>query len=57
MRMTFWRGTTAFAENETPSPGTVFYFLVIGVGSDGTRGLAGVESDGRQRDLRAKDCS
>ncbi len=47
---------TAFAENETPSPGAVFYFLVVGVASDGTRGLARVESDGRQRDLRAKDC-
>jgi murein DD-endopeptidase MepM/ murein hydrolase activator NlpD len=47
---------TAFDENETPSPGTVFYFLVVGVGTDGKRGLAGLDSDGRQRDLRAKDC-
>ena len=48
---------TAFAENQTPPAGTAYFFIIVGVGSDGTRGLAGLESDGRQRDFRAKDCN
>ena len=46
----------SFAENEAPAAGEVFYFLVRGVSPAGKRGLAGPDSDGRERDLRAKDC-
>jgi hypothetical protein len=46
----------AFAEDEQPASGEVFAFLVVGVGPDGTRGLAGLDSHARQRDLRAKNC-
>jgi hypothetical protein len=47
---------TSFLEAGTPPAGESFYFLVVGVNSGGTRGLAGSDSVGRQRDLRAKDC-
>jgi murein DD-endopeptidase MepM/ murein hydrolase activator NlpD len=47
---------TTFAEDERPAAGEAYYFLVVGVGADGTRGLAGLDSFARQRDLRAKDC-
>jgi hypothetical protein len=47
---------TNFIETDTPLPGGAFYYLVIGVSSGGTRGLAGFDSSGRQIDLRARDC-
>ena len=47
---------TIFVEDETPLPGEVFHFVIIGVSPGGTRGLAGLDSDSRQRDFRAKDC-
>lgn len=47
---------TSFVEDQTPGIGEVFFFNFIGVSSDGTRGLAGTDWDGRQRDFRAKDC-
>jgi hypothetical protein len=47
---------TSFVEDEEPAAGSMFAFLVVGVGESGTRGLAGVDSFGRQRDVRAKDC-
>ncbi len=47
---------TTFLEDQAPAPGQAFYFLVIGVSSSGVPGLAGLDSTGRQRDLRAKDC-
>lgn len=45
-----------FAESESPAVGSAFFYLVLGVGADGTRGLAGLDSGGRARDLRARDC-
>ncbi len=45
-----------FAENESPAPGSAYFYLVLGVGADGTRGLAGLDSAGRLRDLRGRDC-
>ncbi len=47
---------TTFAEDQAPAPGETFFYLTIGVGSGGARGLGGLASDGRMRDLRAKDC-
>lgn len=47
---------TIFNENEAPASGDAFYFLVQGISSGGVRGLAGLDGDSRQRDLRAKDC-
>jgi hypothetical protein len=45
-----------FDESELPASGTAYFYLVLGVATDGTRGLAGVDSGGRLRDLRARDC-
>jgi hypothetical protein len=45
-----------FRESESPAAGEAFFFQVRGVGADGTRGLAGVDSSGAARDLRARDC-
>jgi hypothetical protein len=45
-----------FDENQTPPAGAAFYFLVLGVAADGTRGLAGTDSAGQIRDLRGRDC-
>ncbi len=47
---------TQFAESEAPVAGSAYFYLVIGVAADGTRGLAGVDSGGKLRDLRARDC-
>ena len=47
---------TIFIEDEQPAVGEVYAFLVVGVGPDGSMGLGGLDSDGRHRDLRAKDC-
>jgi hypothetical protein len=47
---------TSFSEDQSPAPGTWYGYLVLGVSSSGTRGLAGTDSDHRQRDLRAGDC-
>jgi hypothetical protein len=47
---------TTFLEDQAPAPGQAFYFLVIGVSPSGVPGLAGLDSNARQRDLRAKDC-
>lgn len=47
---------TFFSEPQPPRAGELFAYLVIGVGSDGANGLAGLDAAGRQRDLRGKDC-
>jgi hypothetical protein len=47
---------TTFVDDESPASGELFGYLIIGVGPTGDAGLAGVDSGGRQRDLRAKDC-
>ena len=48
---------TAFVDARTsPSPVSCSATLVVGVAPSGDRGTAGLDSDGRQRDLRAKDC-
>jgi murein DD-endopeptidase MepM/ murein hydrolase activator NlpD len=47
---------TTFVDDETPAPNGLFGYLVVGVAPTGDAGLAGVDSGGRQRDLRAKDC-
>ena len=47
---------TTFLESDVPPAGTAYYYLVLGVSSSGTRGLAGLDSDSRQRDLQARDC-
>ena len=46
----------AFAEGESPAPGAAYFYLVLGVAADGTRGLAGTDAGGQLRDLRARDC-
>ena len=47
---------TTFLESDTPAPGAAFFYLVRGVSSAGARGLAGMDSDSRQRDLHGRDC-
>jgi len=47
---------TTFAEDDIPAGGESFAYLVVGVSAAETRGLAGLDSAGRQRDLTAKDC-
>ncbi len=47
---------TTFTDTDPPPGGSAFYYLVVGVSAQGTRGLAGLDSEGRARDLRAKDC-
>ncbi len=47
---------TSFDDDQTPSPGGFFGYLVVGTGYGGTRGLSGLDGSGHQRDLRAKDC-
>jgi hypothetical protein len=47
---------TSFDDDEAPQPGELWGYLVIGVDATGARGRAGVDSSGRQRDLRARDC-
>jgi hypothetical protein len=47
---------TIFVDDESPESGELFGYLVIGVNDHGTRGRAGSDSSGKQRDFRAKDC-
>ena len=47
---------TFFLDVEAPPPGEFYGYLVIGVDESGELGLAGPDTDGRQRDFRAKDC-
>ena len=47
---------TVFVEDDSPEPGGFWGYLVIGADGSGTRGLAGLDSGGRERDLRARDC-
>jgi len=47
---------TTFEDTDVPEVGDVFGYLVIGVGQAGDRGRAGLDSEGSERDLRAKDC-
>ena len=47
---------TEFVDTGDPAPGEMFGYLIVGVGSDGKPGLGGLDWQGRQRDLRAKDC-
>jgi hypothetical protein len=47
---------TSFVEDEAPAPGEFFGYLVIGIDESGARGLAGVDFEGHQRDMRAKHC-
>jgi hypothetical protein len=47
---------TSFLDDEEPDAGELFGYLVVGVGQTGARGLAGLDSEARQRDMRAKDC-
>jgi len=47
---------TAFVDDESPAAAELFGYLVIGVAPTGESGLAGLDSDWRWRDLRAKDC-
>jgi hypothetical protein len=47
---------TMFTDSVTPAPAELSTYLVVGVSASGAKGLAGVDSAGRQRDLRAKDC-
>jgi hypothetical protein len=47
---------TMFGDQESPESGELFGYVVIGVNEDGTRGRAGTDSGGRERDFRAKDC-
>lgn len=44
-----------FSENESPAPGSAFFYLVRGVSPGGARGLAGTDAAGRARDLQALD--
>jgi hypothetical protein len=48
---------TFFADGTDPGPQELFGYLVVGIGANGVRGVAGLDSEGRQRDLRAKDCA
>jgi hypothetical protein len=47
---------TSFVDDEEPEAGELFGYLIIGVGQTGARGLAGLDTEARQRDLRARDC-
>jgi len=47
---------TDFEDETAPASGELFGYLVVGIGSGGVRGTAGLDSETRQRDLRAKDC-
>ena len=47
---------TMVVDVEDPEPGELFGYLVVGVSPSGAHGLAGLDSDGKERDLRAKDC-
>lgn len=47
---------TTFEDAETPALGELFSYLVAGVGESHAPGRAGIDSSGRMRDLRTKDC-
>jgi hypothetical protein len=47
---------TTFVDIDTPAPGELFSYLVFGLGEEGAQGRTGIDSGGRMRDLRAKDC-
>jgi hypothetical protein len=47
---------TVFVDDESPAAGELFGYVVIGVNNHGTRGRAGTDTSGKERDFRAKDC-
>jgi hypothetical protein len=47
---------TSFVDDENPAAGELSGYLVVGVAPSGDQGWGGTDSEGRQRDLRAKDC-
>jgi len=47
---------TSFVDIETPPPGELATYLVVGIGTSDSPGRVALDSDGRMRDLRAKDC-
>lgn len=48
---------TSFEDGTDPVSGDWSGYLVVGIGASGARGPAGLDSEGSQRDLRAKDCT
>ena len=47
---------TQFVDGDTPAPGELFAYVVVGVGAGDVQGQTGLDSDGRRRDMRTKDC-
>jgi hypothetical protein len=47
---------TQFVDSDTPAPGELFAYVVVGVGAGDAQGQTGLDSDGRRRDMRTKDC-
>jgi murein DD-endopeptidase MepM/ murein hydrolase activator NlpD len=47
---------TTYVDGDEPAPGELFGYVIVGVGANGVQGLGGLDSEGRQRDMRAKDC-
>lgn len=47
---------TQFVEDQSPTGGEMFTYLVVGVDAEGRRGRTGFDSADNQRDLRGYDC-